>query len=162
MMKIIEVLETDHIAIRLLNRCIAEEMDVESFKSFHDFIVNLHAKIEDDILFTTLRETYKDHEEILYLIDRIHNDHLLLRKLGDKVIEYGEKEEKSMYKKRLDMYMKILIDHNRSEEKLLFPLWENVSEADKEEADKKALDLVHKFGYGKYTSIIKTIGGKSK
>jgi len=58
--------------------------------------------------------------------------------------------------------MKILIDHNRSEEKLLFPLWESVNEDIKEDADKIAVDLIRKFGYGKYTSIIKAIGGKSK
>ena len=161
-MNIIEILETDHIAIRLLDRCIRDEMDVESFKSFHDFVVNLHAKIEDDILFPSLKEAYKDNEDIVYLINRIHSDHLLLKKLGDKIIEYGEKGEESLYRKRLDRYMIILIDHNRSEEKLLFPLWKDVDPEIKSNADKMAQELVSKFGYGKYTSIFRSVGRKKK
>jgi len=143
-MKIIEILETDHVAIRLLDRCISEEMDVESFKSFHDFIVGLHAKIEDEVLFPAFKEAYKDSDEVLYLVDRLYSDHLLLKKLGEKIIEYGESGELSLYKKRLERYMIILIDHNRSEEKLLFPLWKYVDEKIREEAEKYH-ELVSKY-----------------
>jgi hypothetical protein len=37
-----------------------------------------------------------------------------------------------------------------------------VNESIKEDADKVAVDLIYKFGCGKYTSIIKAVGRKSK
>lgn len=159
-MKIIEILETDHVAIRLLHRCVSQKMDVESFKSFHDFIIDLHARIEDEILFPILEKAYSDSEDILYLIKRFYSDHLLLKKLGSKIIEYGETGQEALYNQRLERYMIILIDHNKSEERLLFPLWNKADKSLQEEADKKVADLVSKFGYGKYTSIFRAVGKK--
>ncbi|HEW93556.1 hypothetical protein DRN87_00185 [Candidatus Geothermarchaeota archaeon] len=158
MTTIIESLENDHIAIRLFNRCFGTEMDLESFKSFHEFIVEVHAKIEDEILIPAILEAYRDQEDVKYLAKRISADHLLIAKLGESIIEYGEKGNLTLYKKRLDRYMKILIDHNRSEENLLFPLWKNVPDSVRLDSNKKALEIINKYGYGKFTRILRNLG----
>jgi hemerythrin superfamily protein len=122
------------------------------------FIVNLHAKIEDDILFPAYREAYKNDTEIIYLVDRISRDHELLKTLGNNVIKYGESGESELYKRRLERYLYILIDHNTSEEKLLFPLWDDINGEIRLQADKEAVELVEKYGYQEYTRIIRMMG----
>ena len=154
---ILEILENDHIAIRLFSRCFGNKMDLESFKSFHEFIVEVHAKIEDDMLFPVIKDQYKEDDDIRYLVERIASDHLLLSNLGKKIIEYGEKGETELFSRRLERYMLILIDHNKSEENLLFPLWKRIPENIRRDADKKASELVSKFGYGKFTKILQTL-----
>lgn len=160
MMNVIEVLETDHIAIRLINKCIGIEIDPGSFKTFHDFVVNLHAKIEDEILFPTMNRTFSSDEDILYIIDRISKDHKLLETLGNNIIKYGEEGNIDLYKKRLERYFIILVDHNNSEEKLLFPLYRDINREMREKADKAALEIINEYGYHKCTSIIRIIGGE--
>jgi len=160
-MSIIEILTNDHIAIRLLDRCFINIIDLDSFKSLHSFIIELHAKIEDEYLFPIYIKYFKE-DEVEYLVKRIAADHLLLKKLGSKVIKYGEECEEDLFKNRVNRYMQILIDHNKSEEGLLFPLWKNIDEELRREADEKSLNLVNKYGYGKYTSILKAIGKNIK
>lgn len=54
-MDIAEMLVVDHLSIRLWVKCNPFKVGVDEFSSFHEFIVNCHAKIEDEILFPTLK-----------------------------------------------------------------------------------------------------------
>ncbi|BDB99539.1 hemerythrin domain-containing protein [Saccharolobus caldissimus] len=91
------------IALSLLDRCEDEAFRILS--ETHDFVVNWHAKIEDKYLFPLYGEKAKP----------LHNDHLLIEKYGNSVI-------KDRIKNWVPRYVKIVLDHNKNEEVILFPL----------------------------------------
>lgn len=97
---------------------------MDEFLNFHNFIVNCHARIEDEVVFPTLKEYYlRDFLEYAKLIEWVGNDHKLLEKLGDSIIQYGIRGEEENYRSRLELYFKILKDHNLREENQIFPNW---------------------------------------
>jgi hemerythrin superfamily protein len=154
-MDVVEVLIIDHISIRLLAKCNPYIKSVDEFVSFHDFIVNCHAKIEDDIVFPALKNLYKGkYEEFVKLIEWISNDHKLLDTLGNKVIEYGRAGRQENYRERLSLYFKILLEHNTREESQLFPNWfKEIANTTRTSCTKRARKIIENYGLEKYTKL---------
>ncbi len=154
-MDVVEFLIIDHLAIRLLVKCSSLKVCVEEFASFHDFIVNCHAEIEDKIVFPTMKKFYQDKSmEYTKLIEWVGNDHQLIGTLGVNVIKYGEGGDIDSYKNRLDLYFKLLIEHNLREEKDIFPNWLlDIDEETRKRCSEEAKRVIEKYGIEKYTEL---------
>lgn len=98
----------------LMNSC--EDEVFKLVRETHEFIVNWHARIEDKYVFPFYGEKAKP----------LQNDHLLIEKYGNNVLAQRRKDW-------LERYIKIVLDHNRNEEELLFTqlvqiqgVWDNI------------------------------------
>lgn len=154
-MDVVEILMVDHLSIRMIIKCGLTRMGVDEFSSLHGFIVNCHARIEDDLVFPVLKKHYMDsYEEYAKLVEWIGNDHRLLETLGNKTISYGIDKDWINYRRRLNLYFKILVEHNLREEVEIFPNWLN--EIDRETRRKytaKAKEIIEEYGLEKYTRL---------
>ena len=92
-----------NVALSLLDRC--EDEAFRILYETHDFVINWHAKIEDEYFFPLYGEKAKP----------FHNYHLLIEKYGNSVI-------KERIKNWVPRYVKIVLDHNKNEEDILFLL----------------------------------------
>ncbi|QKR00667.1 cation-binding protein [Metallosphaera tengchongensis] len=89
------------ISLSLLESC--EEKALELLKETHEFVVHWHARIEDKYVFPMYGEKAK----------AMSNDHLLIEKYGYSAINQRRKDW-------ISRYVKIVLDHNLSEEETLF------------------------------------------
>jgi len=89
------------IILDFLNYC--EEASFRIFEETHNFIVRWHAMIEDKYVFPAYGDKAKP----------LSNDHLLIEKYGNSIIEQKRKDW-------LERYVNIVLDHNRNEEEQLF------------------------------------------
>ena len=154
-MDVVEILMVDHLSIRLLARCRPLEISLDEFSNLHDFIVNCHAKIEDEIVFPVLREHYiGEYEEYAKLVEWIGNDHKLLETLGNRTIEYGVDKDWENYRRRLNLYFKILVEHNHREEEEIFPKWlREIDNVIRSKCTEKAKRIIEGYGLEKYTKL---------
>lgn len=92
--------------------------------------------------------------EYVKLIELVGNDHELLKALGNRVIEYGKRGDFENYNKRLELYFKILLEHNIREEEQIFPSWKrDIDENTKNECTRLSRKIIEEYGVGKYTKI---------
>ncbi|QGA54133.1 hemerythrin [Sulfolobus sp. E5-1-F] len=125
---IIELLKFEH-AIFRIRFYFLEKIDDpwQELEAVHNFIVNVHAKMEDLYVFKDIPEA-KPYS----------NDHKLIEKYGDSIIKEKRKEW-------LPRYVKIVLDHNMNEEKYIFP----------KVKEKKglALDIIEQYGFENYQKM---------
>jgi len=152
---VVELLMVDHLSIRLLVRCGLCVREVGEFASFHDFVVGCHARIEDEVVFPVLREHFSGVDEgFVKLVEWIGNDHRLLDTLAGNVIGYGRSGEREVYEDRLNLYFKLLMEHNLREEAQLFPRWfQDLPREVRVRATEEARKIIVEFGLKKYTEI---------
>ena len=152
---VVELLMVDHLSIRLLVRCGLCVREVGEFAAFHDFIVGCHARIEDEVVFPILKEHFRDvDDEFVKLVEWIGNDHKLLDTLAGNVIGYGGSGGREIYEDRLNLYFKLLMEHNLREEKQIFPIWlKELPGEVRVKATEQARKIIMEFGLRKYTEI---------
>jgi hemerythrin superfamily protein len=138
-----------------LAKYIPYRFGLDEFRSFHNFIVNCHARIEDMVVFPTLKEFYvEDFPEYAKLVDWIGNDHKLLEKLGNSVIEYGSRGSLENFNVRLELYFKILMEHNLREERQLFPNWfRDIDEDIRNGCTSRSMQVIDEFFWEKYIGV---------
>lgn len=154
-MDVVELLMVEHLSIRLMFKCNLCVREVGEFKSFHDFIVGCHAKIEDEIVFPLLKKRFSGVDDsFAKLVQWISNDHKLLDTLANNVIGYGLSGDREIYEERLNLYFKLLMEHNLREESQLFPRWFSDIDAEtRMEAMEQARKVIMEYGLNKYTEI---------
>lgn len=154
-MDVVELLMMDHLSIRLLVRCGLCVREVGEFAAFHDFVAGCHARIEDEAVFPMLKEYFSEMDEtFVKLVEWIGNDHKLLDTLAGNVIGYGRSGERETYEDRLNLYFKLLMEHNLREEAQLFPRWfKDLPQDVRTKATEDARRIIMAFGLKKYTEI---------
>jgi hemerythrin superfamily protein len=127
-MDLIELLKFEHGIIRI-RFYFLEKVDnsLQELETLHDFIVNVHAKMEDLYVFKDIPEA-KPYS----------NDHKLIEKYGDTIIKEKRKDW-------VPRYMKIVLDHNLNEEKYVFPKVK--------ERKGLVLDIIEQYGFENYQKI---------
>lgn len=93
------------------------------FKGLNVFVEDVHARTEHTLLFPVLRELVfscaRQPREILNTLDRLESDHLMLSKLGSTILGNGVSLGRETVMQRLNLYSRILVEHNQSEEELV-------------------------------------------
>ncbi len=120
----VDVLLFEHSVIRLKSRELSDVNNaVEGFRAFNDFVVNCHAKHEDEIVFPILMSKEERDQEFVKYIKRISADHKLIATLGDNIGRWIQEKNYEMLERRIPLYFKTLLEHNLNEERDIFVRW---------------------------------------
>lgn len=120
-MDLAELLMFEHAVIRIKSELIGS--DNSSFGEMNRFVLKWHANIEDEIFFPTLREQFSENNELVSDVKRIGADHKLIQTLGENLEKWKSEGKEERFRERLDLYVKLLREHNDLEEEALFPYW---------------------------------------
>ncbi|MDP8024033.1 MAG: hypothetical protein RAK20_06175, partial [Conexivisphaerales archaeon] len=111
-----------------------------------DFVVNCHAKHEDEIVFPTLMTKEQKDQEFVNYVRRISADHKLIATLGSNIERWMNEKNYEMLERRVPLYLKTLLEHNLNEEREIFARW-------KPEYALPFKHIINGFGIEKYKSI---------
>ncbi len=140
----ISVLLFEHSVIRNLSRNPIEHWYTR-FSDFNDFVINCHARHEDEIVFPRLIDAYED-EDFRKTVRRVSADHKLIATLGSNILNWLSRGDHELLRMRIPLYFKVLLEHNSSEEQLLFKRW-------KPEMGSSFRRIILEFGVSKYMEI---------
>lgn len=120
-MNTVDLLLFEHSIIRIrANEALLATPSMESFKDLHELVVNLHAKVEDEVVFPAVIEENESDQEFVKYVKRISADHRLIETLGNNIVEWYEQGNAEMLNRRVPLYFKVLTDHNMNEERDIF------------------------------------------
>jgi hemerythrin superfamily protein len=120
----IDVLLFEHSVIRLKSKELSEIKNaVDGFIPLNDFVINCHAKHEDEIVFPILMKKEENDPEFVKYVKRISADHKLIATLGDNIERWINEKNFEMLERRIPLYFKTLLEHNLNEEKDIFVRW---------------------------------------
>ncbi len=143
----VDVLLFEHSIIRLKEKELTKiESAISDFNDFNDFVVNCHAKHEDEIVFPILISKNQDDKDYVSYVKRISADHKLIATLGNNIVSWIKEKNYEMLERRLPLYFKILLEHNSNEEKDIFVRW-------KPEYSVSYKKVILEYGVDKYTKI---------
>jgi hemerythrin superfamily protein len=140
----ISVLLFEHSVIRILSRNPIEYWYTK-FNDFNDFVINCHARHEDEIVFPKLIAAYED-EDFRKTVMRVSADHRLIATLGGNISNWLAKGDHELLRTRIPLYLKVLLEHNSSEEQLLFKRW-------KTGMGSSFRRIIQEFGVSRYMDI---------
>ncbi len=155
MADLVEILSVEHLAIRHLvgNFRLSR---FEELVRFDDYLVQSHIEIEEKILFPRLkRYEWDDGPSYTREVDRIAADHKLLNTLFSNIVSWHDEGKDELASKRLQLYFRLLQEHNDSEEKLIFPRWKSISSDERDEALEGAFKIIESRGIEQYLETVK-------
>lgn len=151
-MDLIELLMAEHASLRVYFRHL-RYLNSDYIFELDDFVVNCHAKIEDEVVFPELRRVAgKDGGSIEAITKRMEDEHKVLQMLGIGIRVAVAEGDKEIDRSKVMLYADTLESHNSSEETLLFPRWKEVREKETQSAS-KATQMIHDFGLGRYLKV---------
>jgi hemerythrin superfamily protein len=143
----VDVLLLEHSIIRLKSKELSEIKNaLDGFIPFNEFVINCHAKHEDEIVFPILMKKEEDDQEFIKYVKRISADHKLIATLGGNIEKWINEKNFEMLERRIPLYFKTLLEHNLNEEKDIFVRW-------KPEYAVPFKHIINSFGAEKYRSI---------
>lgn len=108
-MDLVELLMSEHAPLRIYFRHL-RDMRFDSFFELDDFVVNCHARMEDEALFPTLDVPTK----------RLQTEHEVLKMLSNGIRVSMAEEKSELDKNKVALYADTLESHNTREEKTVF------------------------------------------
>lgn len=137
-MDLAELLMVEHSGIRIVaENNLLQNTDAELI-DFNKFLLNIHVKIEESIVFPLLKENNKD---MTIPIDRLTADHKLIETLFNNLYKW-KISENPLFELRLPLFYKTLTEHNSLEERSIFPLWKNIDKEEKIISMKNAHEII--------------------
>src|SRR5437899_2570515 len=103
-MNVIELLMTEHVSLRIHFQCARKTANWDSIYEIEDFVRNLHAWIEDEVVFPRLQKEFfrTSNDEKLKLLSRIESDHKLIDTIGDQIkLKTTQGDNESLRKRTL-------------------------------------------------------------
>ncbi len=152
MADIVEILMLEHLAIRNISRC--RKPEEATFYEFNAYLKNCHIEIEEKIVFPLILSYARDNAQASFpRIEQIRADHRLIETLADNLAKWKESGNMQLYEERLPLYFRLLVEHNRSEDEIVFPLWSSADHRDAKIGASEALNIIETFGKDRYLSI---------
>lgn len=149
-----EVLQTEHLAIRHIKKAFEREVAIAEFQDFDRYLKDCHIEIEEKLLFPILKASdWEDSGEFNATADRIVKDHRLIGTLSDNLMRWYNEGDLHLFSERFQLYFRLLLDHNNSEEELIFPRWAFLPEESLEEAMIEARNIIESYGKTSYLEL---------
>lgn len=150
-MDLSELLMVEHSAIRREVRDVRD--DFAKFQDLNSFVINYHALIEDEIFFPAISESFKEDDKFVEIVDRISKDHQLISKLGENLTEWHNRGKDDLVRERIQLYIRLLTDHNNSEEKEIFKRWILMDKEKSDEHLRTAIKRIREIGADRYQAF---------
>ena len=148
-MNIIELIMVEHASLRLHFRFVREK-SADTIFEVEDFVRNCHARVEDEIIFPSLRQMLgSNNEQLTRIISRLEADHKLIKKIGEQIKVSTVQDETEAMRKKILLYADTVESHNSSEETLIFQFWQ-ADEAKENESVMQAKSIIEEFGRERY------------
>lgn len=154
MNNVIEMLKTEHLAIRTKINKITPENKYESFLELRDFVFNVHAMTEDLVFFPRMLAYLRMPDDLVETIRRISADHKLLEKLSDNLIKWKAERRDDLIESRIDLFFETLYEHNQKEEEEIFSRDEIYEYPKSYEVNLEIWEIVRKYGVSKYERYV--------
>lgn len=152
-MELPELLMIEHVSFRLQFQKLRNDKEIDHFLTLHDFVLNCHAKVEDEALFPRMWTIKGEGEELQKTARSLAADHKLIEKFGENMRHWLDEGNQELFKKRVETYISTVENHNSSEEKLIFPSWALVEEPERWEAMREAKSIIESYGLDKYMLV---------
>jgi hemerythrin superfamily protein len=151
-MNLIELLMAEHASLRVYFRHL-RYLNSDFLFELDDFVVNCHAKIEDEVIFPEMRKAAgTENKNIETITRRMEEEHKVIQMLGNSIRIAVAEGSKDIDRGKIMLYADTLESHNSSEETLLFPTWRLDSEQEAE-AVSKAVQIIRDFGLERYLRV---------
>lgn len=151
---LVELLMIEHGAIRHLSKYISNDSD-EDLIGFHEYLKNVHIEVEEKIVFAILLEFINQDDRVLVTtIDQLKVDHRSIDELAGDIFTLWMRGEQDAAVEKTKLYLRLLKEHNYSEDSSVFPLWKNVGEKEMTMAMKEAGNIIESFGRELYIELI--------
>jgi hemerythrin superfamily protein len=131
----------------------------ETFNSIYgieEFVRNCHAKVEDEVVFPTLRRALMSEnmeETIAAVLNRLEADHKLIDKIGEQIRVRTVEGDRDILAKRISLYCSTVETHNTVEERQIFPYWGYNSAGQEQTLRRSAMNIVRDFGLNRYYEV---------
>ena len=153
-MDVVEVLMTEHTAIRNTSGNLIIDSDSNDFQLFVEYLKNCHIEIEEKIFVPVMKQVYSgENADLIKNIDRIMADHRLLETLTTNIIKWKNEDNSEILKTRVPMFFRLLQDHNNSEEDSLFTHWKNIERDIKKNTVTEVGNIIESFGLDSYSRV---------
>ncbi len=147
----VELLMVEHLQCKSFRKLQEVAPDFDRFVSFHEFLLNVHIEVEEKVVFPALYEPlWDDTDEYRATINLISADHKLLDKLARNLMRWKESGNEELYKERMPLYTRLLIEHNEKEESDIFGRWKQLDTGVYISASKEIENVVYSFGIENY------------
>lgn len=144
---------TEHAALRvhfLYNRDLSRDRIFE----IDSFLTNVHAKIEDEVIFPKIAESCSTNDEsVARAVAKYREEHTLIKSFGENMRVWVAEGETTLFRERIGLYIDTVASHNVDEELRLFPKWSTVPELSREKSLDESKRIIHDFGYDRYSRI---------
>lgn len=154
MINVIEMLRTEHLAIRTYISKITPENKYQTFIGLKDFVFNMHAMTEDMVFFPRMLAYLRMPDDLLEDIKRISADHKLLETLATNLVRWKAAGREDLVDSRIDLFFDTLMEHNLKEEQVVFNREEIYEYPTSYEVNVEIWDIVKRFGVGRYESYV--------
>ena len=153
-MDVVEVLMTEHTAIRNISGNLMIDSDSSDFQLFVEYLKKCHIEIEEKVFVPVMKQVYNgENADLIKNIDRIMADHKLLETLATNIIKWKNEENSEILKNRVPMFFRLLQDHNNSEEDSLFAYWKNIESEVKKNTVTEVGNIIESFGLNAYSGV---------
>ncbi len=154
MADVAEVLMIEHEAIRHISRFITPGSE-PSLADFHKYLKAVHIEIEEKIVFPAIEEKLPEgRKDMISTIEQIKADHKLIDTLAGNIAKWQEKGDTDLVNERFPLYLRLLKDHNLSEDRIVFPWWKELDLREVKSAIREAEAIIDSFGRENYIEII--------
>lgn len=153
-MNLVELLTVEHVALRIHFDYFYQGRP-EKMYEVADFVVNCHAKSEDEVVFVGLRRLLERtrNTEGLRTIDRLAADHKMISTLYENLRNWTAKGELELVSKRSLMLAQITQSHNTNEELLVFPYWTGLEKQERQAALELVRNILRGYGLERYYRV---------
>ncbi len=144
----------EHEAIRHISKYLKIDSELD-FSDFHRYLKEVHIEIEERVVFPAIEGKLPESKgEMISTIEKIKADHKLIDTLAKNIALWQEKNEIELINERFPLYLRLLRDHNLSEDRLIFPLWKELELREVRSSIKDAESIIDSFGIKDYLNII--------
>jgi hemerythrin superfamily protein len=152
-MDLIELMMVEHVSLRVRLDELQYRREPDFFIAINQFVLNCHAKVEDEAVFPRLKAILTGDHELLNTTSKIEADHKLISTLGGNMEKWIKDKDLSLFERRIEVYSKTVVQHNAMEESLVFPFWGKVSAEKARSALEEAKRIINQFGQDRYFEI---------
>ncbi|EQB71015.1 MAG: hypothetical protein AMDU1_APLC00040G0001, partial [Thermoplasmatales archaeon A-plasma] len=93
-------------------------------------------------------------KDMVSTIEQIKADHKLIDTLAGNIAKWQDKGDTDLVNERFPLYLRLLRDHNLSEDRLVFPWWKELDLREVKSSIKEAEAIIDSFGRENYMEII--------
>lgn len=142
----------EHASLRVYFRNF-RELNSDLIFELDGFIVNCHAKVEDDVVFPTIRRLVGSDSQVVKAIDQLEDDHRVIQMLSNTMRAAVAEEKGEIDRKKIALYADTVAPHNSAEEISVFQSWRKVDRLQEEGAVQRVRSIINTFGLDKYFRV---------